>query len=227
MKILAIETSTRVWSVALLDQDQVAACPDIDRNLPISRALIPMIQTGVAQAGWRPEQLNLIAVSAGPGAFTGLRIGITAAKTIAYALHCPLVACHSLGVLAAAAAQAEDWPLDLQLCPVIPAERGEMFVSTLRFARPWQPEFVKPISVALPASISESLPRDAVLTGPGLSRWPNACALRKADSNVWDPSAEILGHLAREKFRRGETDDPFHLVPHYHRPSYAEEKRSE
>ncbi len=226
MRILAIETSSRAWGVALLDAEIVVAQPWIDVTLPISRVLLPRIQAGVVAAGWVVSQFELIGVTQGPGAFTGLRVGVTAAKTLAYALGCPLVACNSLELIAAATASARGWTTGEIIRPIMDAQRSEFFVGRYRTQGPWRLESIAPVTILNSEDLNSSLSPDEILTGPGLMKWTPTKQIPIADPILWNPDAALLGRLARQHFERGGTHDPFALVPEYYRPSYAEEKPS-
>ncbi|HHT9153513.1 MAG TPA: tRNA (adenosine(37)-N6)-threonylcarbamoyltransferase complex dimerization subunit type 1 TsaB, partial [Candidatus Hypogeohydataceae bacterium YC40] len=86
------------------------------------QALLPSINEIFAELGWRPEDIDLIAVSHGPGSFTGLRIGITCAKTLAYVLEKPLVAVPTLDVLA-----ENVTPGQTPICPILDAKRRAVY----------------------------------------------------------------------------------------------------
>ncbi len=225
MKVLAIETSTRAWSVAVLDGAQILARPETNPNLPISKALLPQIQAAIVSAGLGPDRLDLIAVSHGPGAFTGLRVGITAAKTLAYALKLPIVACSSLEVLAAGVAAAQNWPADQEICVIIDAQRDEFFFGRFRFPAPWSAELVSPVTIKTPQALESESWNRTILTGPALHRWTSPNHILLSAPALWQPDASVLGNLAQHYFKRGIIHDPFALVPEYFRPSYAEEKK--
>lgn len=122
MHILAVDTSRTPGSVALLEDQQLIR----ERELPAvgrtTQHLFPVLQGLLAEVGWQPRDVGLLAVTLGPGSFTGLRIGITLAKLWTYASSCQLVA---LGTLDIVAAQAESNASRLEV--VLHAERGQLF----------------------------------------------------------------------------------------------------
>ncbi len=122
MHILAVDTSRTPGSVALLEDQQLIR----ERELPAvgrtTQHLFPVLQGLLAEVGWQPRDVGLLAVTLGPGSFTGLRIGITLAKLWTYASSCQLVA---LGTLDVVAAQAESDASRLEV--VLHAERGQLF----------------------------------------------------------------------------------------------------
>ena len=91
MSILAIDTATQVSSVAVADENRLLAELTMQARLTHSETLMPHIQQVLRMASMPKEQLDGIAVSIGPGSFTGLRIGLAAAKAMAYALDLPIV----------------------------------------------------------------------------------------------------------------------------------------
>lgn len=101
MLILAIETAAKVSSVALADGERIIAALTIENGLEHSATLVPNIGKLLAIAGKSKRDLTAVAVSIGPGSFTGLRIGLATAKGIAYGLQIPLVSVPTLKALAA------------------------------------------------------------------------------------------------------------------------------
>ena len=95
-----MDTSTQVSSVAVLARGQLAAEITMQARLTHSETLMPHVAQALAMAGVKKEALTGIAVSIGPGSFTGLRIGLAAAKAMSYALSVPLVGISSLEALA-------------------------------------------------------------------------------------------------------------------------------
>lgn len=100
MKVLAIDTSTYVMGVALVEEDQVVA--EVITNLKKNHSirLMPAIDQLMKEAGVHPKELQKIVVAHGPGSYTGVRIGVTTAKTLAWTLGIPLVGVSSIEVLA-------------------------------------------------------------------------------------------------------------------------------
>src|SRR5688572_22548430 len=116
-RLLAIETTTFTGSIALLDEDRIVAEARLPDELRSAQSLAPAIQTLLSHAGWPVNSLNLIAVAQGPGSFTGLRVGVTTAKTLAYALEAEVLGVDTLDVVAA---QAQ--PITGRIHPVMDAQ---------------------------------------------------------------------------------------------------------
>lgn len=100
MTILAIETANKTLSVALVQQHQVVYEKTMTQTLQHSIFLAPSVEEVMKQANMDVTQLKAIAISNGPGSYTGLRIGVTFAKTLAYTLNIPIIPVSSLKVLA-------------------------------------------------------------------------------------------------------------------------------
>jgi len=119
--VLAIETATTAVGVAVADPSGVLATVSVRTGRHHAEALHPAIEQVVALAGVTLGSLDAIAVDAGPGLFTGIRVGVAAAKGLAMALGVGIVACTSLEILAAAVRSAGGVPL-----PVVDLRRGEV-----------------------------------------------------------------------------------------------------
>lgn len=129
MRILAIDTSNQLMSVALLDDDRLI----IERTVNVKRnhsiQLMPAIEEMMKEAEWRPKDLTRIVVAKGPGSYTGVRIGVTVAKTLAFSLDIELVGVSSLEVLAANGAQIEG-----SYCvPLFDARRGNIYTGLYQY----------------------------------------------------------------------------------------------
>ena len=225
MRMIAIETSGRHGSVAGLDAEggearllrQIA----LGGHQRTAQALAPALRDLLDKLGWPPKSLELIAVAVGPGSFTGLRIGVTTAKTLAYAVGADVI---GINTFAALAAQAP--PAPGPLWAILDAQRQELFAA--KFAA--QTRDAIPIDcetsiVRQDAWLAGLQPGDRVI-GPALRR----LAHRLPDEVVvvpdafWQPMAEAVGRVAWHAYQAGRRDDLWKLAPNYYRPSYAEEK---
>ena len=86
MRILALETTEMAGSLAAMHDRKLLAEIELDSKQRTAQSLAPGMKTLLAEAGWRPTDVELVAVTIGPGSFTGLRLGVTTAKTFAYAV---------------------------------------------------------------------------------------------------------------------------------------------
>ncbi|HEV3165907.1 MAG TPA: tRNA (adenosine(37)-N6)-threonylcarbamoyltransferase complex dimerization subunit type 1 TsaB [Isosphaeraceae bacterium] len=222
MNILALDTSTTHAALALARSDGLIFTSQSDPKIRHGRALVASIRDLLVRAGLSTGDLNLLAVGLGPGSYTGLRIGLAAAKTLAYVLKAPLVGIDSLEVI------ARNAPSDSERVSVIAdAQRGELY--TADFVRepgnkPLQratPTRTEPI----PAWLARLMPGTFVV-GPGIERLkePLPPTVTAADASLAYPAGHHLLALAQEAFLRGQRDDPWLLEPLYLRRSAAEEK---
>jgi tRNA threonylcarbamoyladenosine biosynthesis protein TsaB len=225
MRIVAIETSGRHGSVAALIGEiggaHLLRQIELHGDQRTAQRLAPALRELLAEVTWTPPSIELVAVAVGPGSFTGLRLGVTTAKTLAYA-----VGAHVLGVNTLAVLAAQAPPDPAPLWTIIDAQRRELFVA--KFAATAQIE--TPIDcdtsiVAQDTWLAQLQPADRV-TGPALIRLAprlpaGAVALPEA---LWQPTAAAVGRVAWQAWQAGRRDDVWKLAPNYYRPSYAEEK---
>jgi tRNA threonylcarbamoyladenosine biosynthesis protein TsaB len=125
-RILAIETSTAVCSLALFEGGQLAGHQEYHQARQHARLVTPAVSQLMANLAWNFASLDAIAISAGPGSYTGLRIGLSAAKGYCLALDRPLIA---VPTLAGLAAQVQGWArrLGAVICPLLPARGEEVY----------------------------------------------------------------------------------------------------
>lgn len=229
---LAIESSTRRASVALLHDENLIGTRSLETSVATSAALIPEVQNLFSRAGRSLNDMELVSVSAGPGSFTGLRIGVMAAKALAWATGARLVGVESHRVVAWQAAKAIGLETgrapDLVIASLIPAQRGEWFARVFRYTKGdlvplGENRIVGPdgLDSLHEGSLFFSGP---ALEGAGAATVPRGTGRIWAPQSSWHPLAESVGILGLESWRRGDFSDPWRLVPIYGRPSAAEEK---
>jgi tRNA threonylcarbamoyladenosine biosynthesis protein TsaB len=129
--ILSIETSTPVCSVALSESGTLVGHLELYENQSHAANLTVLIDQVLKNCGLTPKKLDAIAVSCGPGSYTGLRIGVSTAKGLCFALNKPLIALSSLSILAKGALQHIEESADVLLCPMIDARRMEVYTAIL------------------------------------------------------------------------------------------------
>lgn len=126
--ILHLETATRSCSVALSDNDRLLALKETQRENSHAEMITVFIQEALTEAGLQIHQLDAVAVSKGPGSYTGLRIGVSTAKGICYALNIPLLSVNTLFSLAQGVLHLDhDFDAKTLLCPMIDARRMEVY----------------------------------------------------------------------------------------------------
>lgn len=211
--ILSIETSTYSCSAALHNDGSLVANRETQEPQKAASQLALQIKEVLNDGNVNAGDLAAVAVSAGPGSYTGLRIGVATAKGLCYGLNIPLIAVNSL-VLLAAQARVHAQPDDL-LCPMIDARRMEVYTMVLD-TKLLQ---VEPISARIidSGSYQELLAIKRVLffgTGSDKCRQvidhPNASFI----SGIV-PSAKSMGSLAYERFKRNQLEDVSAFEPFY------------
>ena len=214
MKILALDTATKTGSAALLHGDRLVGEYVLNIELTHSERLLPAMVQLIKDARWEKDEIEGIVVTLGPGSFTGLRIGITTGKTLAYLWDVPLVGVGTLDVLA-----FQGHPFDGLICPILDARRNEVYTCLYRDLEP----LGKPTAIG-PEKLLAKLAGERVLfLGDGVDTYRELLA----DQLVAPPDRRLLrasspAVLGREKLARGEREDPMTLVPTYLRRSEAE-----
>ena len=225
MKVLAIETSGRVGSLAVMSADgehtRNVASEQLPESARSAKSLLPAAQSLLQHCNWQLKELNLICVASGPGSFTGLRIGVTVAKTLAYATGAELVEVNSLAAIAAGITQPYQ-----NLWTVLDAQRGELFIE--KFSNGWQTnrKEMPTTSIQKADSWIEQLAQGDLVAGPPLTKLAAdlPAGVTAAESKWWSPKADFVGSLGATAYRAGFALDPIQLVPKYYRKSAAEEK---
>lgn len=167
--ILGIETATARLGVALCDGSSVLAAMQFGRGNAHDELLSPLCRDIVAQAGFAMSDLTAVAVSAGPGSFTGLRIGMAAAKGFALGLGIPLIVVPTLD--AAAEHVAGRWPhvTGTVLAVCIDAKRDDVYAATYSMnVHAWQTR--EPVRVTDSTALLGRLPEGTVLCGDGAEK---------------------------------------------------------
>ena len=226
MSILSIDTSSQVSSVAVLSAERVAAELSMQGALTHSETLMPHIGTALEMARVKKEELDGIAVSIGPGSFTGLRIGLAAAKMMAYALHIPLIAVPTLEALA-----HHTICEGVRLVPMMDAQKGNVYAQEFVWEagvdgltlREMHPLVILPLSEVL-AGLAGAQP-PVLLLGDAMQKktsTPLPRGVRLAPIHARMPRAACVGLAALTRLARGAVDDPVTIAPLYLRRSEAE-----
>jgi tRNA threonylcarbamoyladenosine biosynthesis protein TsaB len=211
--ILSIETSTSVCSVALHEEGKLMAVGELHRDQAHATHLAPLIEQVQTMAGIDLAQMSAVPVSAGPGSYTGLRIGTSTAKGLCFALNIPLLSVPTLQVMAHAVVS----PIlrDAWLCPMIDARRMEVFCQLFTaegFA-------VGPVEAKIidGSSFAEQLrDKPVIFFGNGASKCREVIKNTKAIflENIY-PSAAHMGMSAFDLFNRKEMVDLVRFEPFY------------
>jgi len=208
--ILSLDTSTQNCSVALHEKGQLIAQELVSEEGSHSKALTLLIEKVMKAAGRALAELSAVAVSNGPGSYTGLRIGLATAKGICFALDKPLICLPTLQVLSAAI-QA---PSENLLLPLLDARRMEVYAAV--YTAELQEVSPQEAHILSPDSFQEFKP--VLAFGNGSSKWEQTCT-HTAITFLEDPlcpEAQYMGKLAyeaflNEKFENLVTKEPDYL----------------
>ena len=216
--ILQIETATASCSVALSNNGKVIADKQATgRNLHAGMITL-FIEEVLGTAGITYANLDAIAVSCGPGSYTGLRIGVSTAKGLCFALDKPLIAIETLTAMAHGVIGMDEYRSNpgLVLCPMIDARRMEVYTAFFNM----KGERLQETAAAIvdENSFEEILNNNEVLFfGDGAEKCFNVL---KGDSNArylpgFENSAAHLTQLAQQKFAAGQFEDVAYFEPYY------------
>jgi len=217
--ILALDTATEKGSLALDADGRLLAEFFLDSPGTYLQHLLPGVEELLRAAGHNLKELDAIAVSQGPGNFTGLRIGLATAKGLAWALSRPLAPVPTLEALAA---QCPSQPHPTAV--IMDAKREEVYLGLFQgpgeLPRPLSEPQRLPVD-HLPALLQPPL----LLTGPGLSAYGDFLKKHLSPAITWappelhHPRAATIARLGRLRLQQGLTVPPPQLVPAYLRPA--------
>jgi len=221
MRVLAIETTERVGSLAAMCDRNLLAQLDLSRQQRTAQSLAPGLRTLLKEVGWQPGDVELVAVTIGPGSFTGLRVGLTTAKTFAYAVGAEILGVDTLQTVAAGA------PGDINALSVaVDAQRGEVVAGSFQRGQDgWFAPTGKAQLIDADKWLSGLAP-GAVVTGPVLRKLSDRVPenLRVLEPQYWLPRAANVARLAARDYAAGRRADLWALVPCYSRRPAAEER---
>lgn len=222
--ILHIETSTRVCSVGVSVQGKLVAYQeDNSQNYSHSSVLTPFIEKTLQQAELHIGDLSAVAISMGPGSYTGLRIGVSTAKGICYALDIPLIAVdtlHAMATHAAGVLQQDDHLRSLRgentlLCPMIDARRMEVYYNLFDHQlNPLQQTQARIIDSDTFKDLEEQ--KTLILMGDGSQKCQQVMGRPDTHFLPWIlPSVKGMVSLAQKKYDQKDFVDVAYFEPFY------------
>jgi tRNA threonylcarbamoyl adenosine modification protein YeaZ len=232
--IFAVETVEKFGSIALLESRRVLAESRLPEDRRSAQTLFPALRSIFQETGITPKKVDIVAALAGPGSFTGLRVGITTAKLFAYSTGAKIVSVNTFETVAAGMLQQENPPEHLTIG--VDAQRGEIAVQDyhlldghlLNGEQQYEPDSSSFVLLPFEQWKEKKVQRGLCFTGPVLERYaakmpPDA---NLADKEFWFPRAGIAGQLASELLENQKYGfvSPFDLLPIYSRLSAAEER---
>lgn len=214
--IINIETSSKICSVALTKDGVVEFQQEDTEGMNHAVKLAPFVDRCIEEARRKDWPIDAVAVSMGPGSYTGLRIGLSLAKGLAFSLDIPLIGISTLTIMAVKAMfRNMDWQGDEILVPMVDARRMEVFAGAYDFSlRP----VVKEGPVILDSTSFESLfgSRKVIFMGDGAEKFKSVYG---GDNGIWIdalmPHARDMIALSEKYYREGNFIDVAYSTPNY------------
>lgn len=234
MKILAVDSSSLTASVAIVEDDITVAEYTVNYKKTHSQTLLPMLDEIVKMTEQDLQTVDAVALAAGPGSFTGLRIGSATVKGLAQALNKPVVSVPTVDGLA-----GNLYGTDKLVCPVMDARRNQTYTGLYEFEKKGEAYEMRCVRQQCAVDIAEilfainELGREVIFLGDGVpvfrdtireqitvpySFAPNTCNRQRA---------AVIGWLAGKLYAQGKTESATEHAPEYLRLSQAERERNE
>ncbi|BFL48321.1 tRNA (adenosine(37)-N6)-threonylcarbamoyltransferase complex dimerization subunit type 1 TsaB [Lactonifactor longoviformis] len=229
MKLLALDSSGLVASVAVLEDDRLLAEYTINYKKTHSQTLLPMLDEIGRMIDLDLNTLDAIAVAAGPGSFTGLRIGAATAKGLGLALDKPLIGVPTVDALAYNLYDARQL-----ICPVMDARRGQVYTGIYRFEDGKMIIITKQKAVKAEELIGDlnALGQEVIFLGDGVPVYADLIREKIkvpysfAPAHVNKQRAGTVGALGMVLYQRGQVQSAAEHQPEYLRVSQAERERA-
>ncbi|NQV35981.1 MAG: tRNA (adenosine(37)-N6)-threonylcarbamoyltransferase complex dimerization subunit type 1 TsaB [Phycisphaeraceae bacterium] len=231
---IAIETSSRIGSVALGVRGNLLADITFSEPLRHSSELLPAIQALLDQHGFTARQIRQVFISTGPGSFTGLRIAVATAKAMALANDTRIVPVSTLNAIAANTTASTAGQFS-RIATIVDAKRNKFFVAGYKAPKcdtPWaqSPEKILEDCLMTPQEFLDCFgPSDGpvAILGDGLVYYADRFASNHVtvlDQSLWGPKARAVLNLGQKKATQGLFVDAMSLTPHYLRSPQATPK---
>lgn len=222
MKVLAMDTSNPTMAVAIMEDQKILGQLQTMVNKTHSKTLMPAIDFLMKSVGLTPADLDRIAVAQGPGSYTGLRIGVTTAKTLANTLSIDLVGISSLKIIAANCIDERDW-----IVPLFDARRENVYAGIYQWKNQELVNILEDQHISLENLLEQLKDQPCRFVGadvkkiqPQITEKLPLAKINPVDQ--WDyPNGVVLSQLAQNE---NPIDDIHQFLPHYLKRVEAEEK---
>lgn len=231
MRVLAIESSAMVASVAVIEDEKVLGVYTINNKRTHSQTIMPMIEAMKKQLDFKLSSLDAIGVSGGPGSYTGLRIGSSIAKGLAHVLDIPIVGISTIESMANNITKK-----DVLICPMLDARREHVFSGVYT----WKDDELINVIVIDQWSVVELCKeiikknKEVIFLGDGFTQHEELIIKNMGNINIMKAKASRflqeavnIGFLAIEKMKKGEVESYMNHEPDYYRLSQAEREYQE
>ena len=230
MKILALDSSGIVASVAVIEDDILLAEYTVNYKKTHSQTLLPMLDEVVKMTELDLETIDAIAVAAGPGSFTGLRIGSATAKGLGLALKKPLIAVPTVDALA-----YNLYDVSGLICPIMDARRSQVYTGIYRFEEhklvAVKQQWASPVTELIEEL--NKIGEPVTFLGDGVPVFRRMIEEKQPVTYYFSPAhvnnqrAAAVGTLGMIYYKEGRTETAMEHVPEYLRVSQAERERAE
>lgn len=228
--ILGIDSSSLVASVALIDDTTIIAEYTINLKKTHSQTLLPMIDEIIKMTGIDKKEIEAIAVTNGPGSFTGLRIGAATAKGLAFALDIPII-----GVSTIKAMAYNYNHCNKLICPIMDARRNQVYTGIYECQNEELKEILEPCAVSIVELIDKilKLDREIIFIGDGIPVYQDyinenlSVCHYFANNHLNRQKSSSLAALAIQMYKNGQAENADSFAPRYMRLSQAERERLE
>jgi len=223
MLTLAIDSSTNAGSVALISEDGLIGENLLNLTDTHSQRLMPQLVNLLEESGYKPQDLEGIGVGLGPGSFTGIRIGLTTAKTLAQALEIPMIGISTLEAMAYNLKYTSAY-----LCPMIDGRRDRVFTALYKGEDYLEAQSQESL-IAIDNLLTElvDIEEDIYFIGEVANKHRDKIIKviknpKFVSSSFNLPKASIIGELSLRRLLEGKVDNLFTLTPNYLKRSQAE-----
>ncbi|HOU98553.1 MAG TPA: tRNA (adenosine(37)-N6)-threonylcarbamoyltransferase complex dimerization subunit type 1 TsaB [Bacteroidales bacterium] len=215
--ILNIETSGEVCSVAISENEKLIAVDQTNEKNSHSTKLAPLTNDIFKKSGIKPAQINAIAISRGPGSYTGLRIGASFAKGLCYSLNIPLIAVDTLMIMCVRVLQMRVFNSQTLLCPMIDARRMEVYTAMYDLSLIRKTE-ISPL-ILNENAFEQYENNDIVFFGTGMNKWQEYISKNIMPNFTFIPdiypTAESMAELSYSLFNEKKFENTAYFEPFY------------
>lgn len=225
MRVLAVDTSSDVAAVAVMEQDKVLSEFTVQHKKTHSQKLMPMIQEVLQSLELTPRDIDLYAASSGPGSFTGLRIGVTTVKALAYAAKKPVIGVPTLDAL------AYNIPAcDRLVCPIMNARNNQVYTAVYWWEKDTPVNITEYMGIPVNelVEILKGKNKPVIFLGDGVEIHRELLKKEFGELCSFAPAGLLLhrgvsvAQAAMIRASKGLLENCFEMVPYYLRKSQAE-----
>lgn len=227
MNILAVDTSALTATVAIMKNGVSVFENNITNALTHSETLMPMIDYALKSVNLTPSDIDLFAVSSGPGSFTGIRIGVSAIKALAYSVNKPVYGVNTLYSLACNLSVVEN----VAICPIMDARRSQVYNAIYKFNSNEVVEVEKPRALSI-EELCNTINEKTYFVGDGVDVYKDTIIRLCGDNAVFAPPHMCLQKAASIAYAASVANEANYISPEaleviYLRKSQAEREREE